>query len=259
MKCPRCESSKMRVIDSREGVDGRSVRRRRECESCEFRFTTFERIEESLPMVIKKGGQRESFDRDKVLSGMRRACEKRPVSVLDLEEAVKNIETILLEGAEKEISSDVIGSLVSESLKALDQVAYVRFASVYKEFSDVNEFFETLNQLSTQGLSTQCISNQGIGVQKTSLKNLKAQETGIHKEISVQKDTTTQDASRPCSSTHAQAKLHCISNDKNHTSDDRESDAESGRDYPSNVRPIKKNGRSLRLNKQLTLIENIDK
>jgi transcriptional repressor NrdR len=192
MKCPRCDSSKMRVVDSREGVDGRSVRRRRECESCEFRFTTFERIEESLPMVIKKGGQRESFDRDKVLSGMRRACEKRPVSIIDLEEAVKGIETILLEGGEKEISSDVIGSLVSEALKALDQVAYVRFASVYREFSDVNEFVETLNQLSSP------------------------------------------------------ANLHCITGD-------------GAEQYPSNVRPMKKSGRGLRLGKQLTLIENVEK
>lgn len=148
MKCPRCDSTKVRVVDSREGVDGRSVRRRRECESCEFRFTTFERIEESLPMVIKKGGQRESFDRDKVLSGMKRACEKRPVSVMDLEDAVRQIETILLESGEKEVSSEIIGASVSEKLKTLDQVAYVRFASVYREFSDVQEFLDTLNQLS---------------------------------------------------------------------------------------------------------------
>ncbi len=148
MKCPRCDSTKVRVVDSREGVDGRSVRRRRECESCEFRFTTFERIEESLPMVIKKGGQRESFDRYKVLSGMKRACEKRPVSVMDLEDAVKQIETNLLESGEKEVSSEIIGASVSEKLKTLDQVAYVRFASVYREFSDVQEFLDTLNQLS---------------------------------------------------------------------------------------------------------------
>lgn len=139
----------MRVVDSREGVDGRSVRRRRECESCEFRFTTFERIEESLPMVVKKGGGRESFDRYKVLSGMKRACEKRPVSILDLEESIKHIETQLLESGEKEVSSESIGALVSEKLKALDQVAYVRFASVYREFSDVKEFVETLSQLGT--------------------------------------------------------------------------------------------------------------
>ncbi len=158
MICPRCDSSKVRVVDSREGVDGRSVRRRRECESCEFRFTTFERIEESLPMVIKKGGQRESFDRYKVLSGMKRACEKRPVSVLDLEDAIKMIETNLLESGEKEISSNSIGELVSEKLKALDQVAYVRFASVYREFSDVSEFVDTLEQLDKTDTSEKTIN-----------------------------------------------------------------------------------------------------
>lgn len=153
MKCQRCDSSKTRVVDSREGVDGRSVRRRRECENCGFRFTTFERIEESLPMVVKKGGQRESFDRYKVLSGMKRACEKRPVSVLDLEDAVKSIETRLLESGEKEVSSESIGDMVISMLRELDQVAYVRFASVYREFSDVSEFMDTLRQLASQPLS----------------------------------------------------------------------------------------------------------
>jgi transcriptional repressor NrdR len=151
MKCPRCDNDGVRVVDSREGVDGRSVRRRRECEKCEFRFTTFERIEESLPMIVKKGGQRESFDRYKVLSGMKRACEKRPVSIVDLEEAVKQIETNLLDSGEKEVSSEVIGEQVINTLKALDQVAYVRFASVYREFSDVKEFVDTLKQLNTDG------------------------------------------------------------------------------------------------------------
>ena len=149
MKCPRCDSPKTRVVDSREGVDGRSVRRRRECEACAFRFTTFERIEDSLPMVVKKGGQRESFDRYKILSGMKRACEKRPVSVMDLEDAVKSIEARLLESGEKEVSSEIIGEMVIEMLKDLDQVAYVRFASVYREFSDVAEFMETLRTLAT--------------------------------------------------------------------------------------------------------------
>lgn len=151
MKCPRCDSSKVRVVDSREGVDGKSVRRRRECESCEYRFTTFERIEETLPMVVKKNGGRESFDRDKVIAGMRRACEKRPVSVMDLEDAIKQIENQLLESGEKEVSSAHIGALVSEKLKLLDHVAYIRFASVYREFSDVQEFVDTLNQLSPHG------------------------------------------------------------------------------------------------------------
>lgn len=153
MRCQRCDSAKTRVVDSREGVDARSVRRRRECENCEFRFTTFERVEESLPMVVKKGGQRESFDRYKVLSGMKRACEKRPVSVLDLEDSVKTIETRLLESGEKEVSSESIGDMVISVLRELDQVAYVRFASVYREFSDVSEFMDTLRQLATQPLS----------------------------------------------------------------------------------------------------------
>ena len=151
MRCPRCDSQKTRVVDSREGVDGRSVRRRRECDSCEFRFTTFERLEESLPMVVKKGGQRESFDRYKILSGMKKACEKRPVSVLQLEDAVKTIETRLLESGDREVSSERIGEMVIESLRDIDQVAYVRFASVYREFSDISEFVETLRQLSSAG------------------------------------------------------------------------------------------------------------
>ena len=154
MKCPRCDSQKTRVVDSREGVDGRSVRRRRECETCGFRFTTFERIEEILPMVVKKGGQRESFDRYKILSGMKKACEKRPVSVLDLEDAVRSIETKLLDSGEKELSSGVIGELVINVLRELDQVAYVRFASVYREFSDISEFVDTLRQLASSGSSS---------------------------------------------------------------------------------------------------------
>jgi transcriptional repressor NrdR len=142
------------VVDSREGVEGRSVRRRRECESCEFRFTTFERIEDSLPMVVKKGGQRESFDRYKILSGLKKACEKRPVSVLDMEDVVKSIEAKLLEGGEKEVSSHIIGEMVIDRLHELDQVAYVRFASVYREFSDVSEFMDALRQLATSGART---------------------------------------------------------------------------------------------------------
>jgi len=131
------------------------VRRRRECESCAFRFTTFERIEESLPMVVKKGGQRESFDRYKILSGMKKACEKRPVSVLDLEDATKGIEMRLLEGGDKEVSSQVIGEMVINALREIDQVAYVRFASVYREFSDISEFMDTLRQLASGGASPQ--------------------------------------------------------------------------------------------------------
>lgn len=127
------------------------MRRRRECESCEFRFTTFERIEESFPMVIKKGGQREAFDRFKILGGLKKACEKRPVSVDQMEEVVRAIETKLLEAGDKEVSSQLIGELVIERLQSVDQVAYVRFASVYREFSDVNEFMETLRHLVSSG------------------------------------------------------------------------------------------------------------
>ena len=162
MKCQRCDSSKTRVVDSREGVDGRSVRRRRECENCEFRFTTFERIEDSLPMVVKKGGQRESFDRYKVLSGMKRACEKRPVSVMELEDAVKSIESRLLEYGEKEVPSTSIGEMVISTLKELDQVAYVRFASVYREFSDVNEFMETLRHLASNPPSSEDLAGKNV-------------------------------------------------------------------------------------------------
>lgn len=170
MKCPRCESSKTRVVDSREGVDGRSVRRRRECESCEFRFTTFERIEDSLPMVVKKGGQRESFDRYKILSGMKRACEKRPVSVMQLEDAVKSIELRLLEYGEKEVASTSIGEMVSDTLKELDQVAYVRFASVYREFSDVNEFMEALRHLATSPTPTEELNGKKVLELKAALR-----------------------------------------------------------------------------------------
>lgn len=155
MNCPRCSSDRTRVVDSREGADGRSVRRRRECESCEFRFTTFERIEEMLPMVVKKGGQRETFDRYKILGGLKKACEKRPVSVEQMEDLIRDVEAKLLEMGEKEVQSRIIGEIVIDKLQELDQVAYVRFASVYREFSDVVEFLETLKSLvSTKELRT---------------------------------------------------------------------------------------------------------
>ena len=147
MNCPRCDSANIRVVDSRDSGDGKSIRRRRECEGCEHRFTTFERIEESMPLVIKKGGQRESFDRYKILSGLKKACEKRPVSVEQMEELVREIEARVLELGEKEIPSQTIGEIVIEKLQGLDQVAYVRFASVYKEFSDVAEFLDALKSL----------------------------------------------------------------------------------------------------------------
>jgi len=147
MRCPRCNSASLRVVDSREGADERSVRRRRQCEDCSHRFTTFERIEERFPLIVKKGGQRESYDRDKVLKGLQRACEKRPVTIEQMEVAVRSIELKLLEKGMKEIESREIGDLLIEQLRDLDQVAYVRFASVYREFSDVQEFKKTLDAL----------------------------------------------------------------------------------------------------------------
>lgn len=147
MRCPGCNSSKTKVVDSREGGDSRSVRRRRQCETCSLRFTTFERIEETLPMIVKKGGQRENFDRFKILNGLKKACEKRPVSVERMEDVVRAIERKLLEAGEKEMPSSEIGELLISHLQDLDQVAYVRFASVYKDFSDISEFQETLRKL----------------------------------------------------------------------------------------------------------------
>lgn len=147
MRCPRCASIKTRVVDSREGIDGRSVRRRRECESCEFRFTTFERLEEMLPLVVKKDGRREPFDRDKLLGGLKKACQKRPVSIETLEEIIRRIEAQVIEGGEKEIPTRTLGEYAIEQLREVDEVAYVRFASVYREFSDLSEFIETLRSL----------------------------------------------------------------------------------------------------------------
>ncbi len=147
MKCPACSHSDTRVVDSRLGKDGEIIRRRRECESCTHRFTTFERIEESLPMVVKKDDRRETFNRDKILSGLKRACEKRPISIETLEEALSRIEKTVQERGDKEIDATIIGQLVMEELKKLDQVAYVRFASVYREFKDINEFMHELKGL----------------------------------------------------------------------------------------------------------------
>lgn len=145
MHCPRCGSEKHSVVDSRSDED--AIRRRRECADCSFRFTTFERVELSLPMVIKKDGRREPFDRVKVRSGLIRACEKTQVGMEDIDKAVNNIEARIYELNVKECPSLKIGDLVMEALKGLDKVAYVRFASVYREFKDVNQFVDTLESL----------------------------------------------------------------------------------------------------------------
>ncbi|MBQ6836915.1 MAG: transcriptional regulator NrdR [Clostridia bacterium] len=147
MKCPYCGYNESKVIDSRPTDDGNSIRRRRECLSCAKRFTTYE-IMESVPVVVvKKDGSRQSFDRNKVLSGMVKACEKRPVSLEVLERATDEIEQALLSSLEKEIPVENIGNLVMEKLKAIDEVAYVRFASVYRQFKDINTFMEELSKL----------------------------------------------------------------------------------------------------------------
>lgn len=147
MKCPYCAYLESKVVDSRPADEGASIRRRRECLSCHKRFTTYETME-SLPlMVVKKDGSRQSFDRNKVLSGLIRACEKRPVPYHMLEEMVNEIEQVLQNKMEREISSSEVGELVMERLKKIDEVAYVRFASVYQQFADVESFFNELKKL----------------------------------------------------------------------------------------------------------------
>jgi transcriptional repressor NrdR len=147
MKCPFCGTLDNKVIDSRLSSGGEVTRRRRECEQCERRYTTYERVEQVLPLVVKKDDRREPFDRLKVIAGLRRACEKRPVSEEALERLVDAIERELVEGGEKEVASKVIGEKVMRALKDLDQVAYVRFASVYRSFKDIHEFMTELSQL----------------------------------------------------------------------------------------------------------------
>lgn len=147
MKCPFCGNIDSKVIDSRPTEDNQRIRRRRECMSCQKRFTTFEIVEITPITVIKKDGSIQAFNRDKVLAGMIKSCEKRQVSTQDLEKATDNIEYKLVNSLKSEVSSIEIGELVMEELKKLDEVAYVRFASVYRQFSDVNTFFEELSEL----------------------------------------------------------------------------------------------------------------
>src|SRR5215471_13949299 len=147
MKCPFCHQTENRVIDSRLNRDNNMIRRRRQCLKCRRRFTTYERIEETMPLVIKKDGRRESYDRVKVVSGLRRACEKRPVSINTIDAIADRIERVIQERGEKEIASSVIGEAAMRELHDIDQVAYVRFASVYRSFKDINEFMEELEDL----------------------------------------------------------------------------------------------------------------
>lgn len=147
MRCPYCGYQESKVVDSRHSEDGTSIRRRRECLSCQKRFTTYETVE-SLPIVVvKKDNSREPFDRNKILRGMVRACEKRPVAMAELEAAAAEIEQIVQNSLEREVPTQKIGELVMERLKPLDEVAYVRFASVYRQFKDINSFMRELNKI----------------------------------------------------------------------------------------------------------------
>lgn len=147
MKCPYCAFEESKVIDSRPTDEGEKIRRRRECLNCTKRFTTYEQIE-SLPiMVIKKDKTRETFNRDKLLTGMLRACEKRPVSIDQMESMIDEIETTIQNTLDREVTSEKIGELVMDKLKSVDEVAYVRFASVYRQFKDINTFMSELNKL----------------------------------------------------------------------------------------------------------------
>lgn len=144
MKCLVCGHEESKVVDSRVSAEGDSIRRRRECEKCEYRFTTFERIEDTLPLIVKKDGSRQSFDRQKIRRGIQKACEKRPVSIETIDQMVNDVEKDIQNMGLKEIPSESLGEVVMKKLKTVDDVAYVRFASVYRSFKDVNEFMNEI-------------------------------------------------------------------------------------------------------------------
>jgi len=147
MRCPFCKRDDSKVLDSRESAEGTVTRRRRECLGCRKRFTTYERVEELMPLVVKKDGRREPYDREKLISGLSKAVEKRPVSMDQLEALVAEVESRVLERGEKEVPSSLLGEEVMRRLRTLDQVAYVRFASVYRSFRDIEEFMDELKGL----------------------------------------------------------------------------------------------------------------
>ncbi|MBQ4515990.1 MAG: transcriptional regulator NrdR [Clostridia bacterium] len=147
MKCPYCEFEESKVVDSRPTDEGEAIRRRRECLECGKRFTTYEKVESIPLMVIKKDGSRQMFDSQKLLNGIVRACEKRPVAMKDIERITFDIESTIQNNLQREVSSDKIGEMVMDRLKELDEVSYVRFASVYRQFKDVNTFVEEVNRL----------------------------------------------------------------------------------------------------------------
>jgi len=151
MKCPFCHDLENKVIDSRLTRDDGAIRRRRECGKCDRRFTTYERVEETLPLVVKKDGRREPYDRAKIVAGLKKACEKRPVSATAIEHSADRVERLVQERGEKEVPSSVVGEAIMRELHKLDQVAYVRFASVYRSFQDVGEFMRELQDLVKEG------------------------------------------------------------------------------------------------------------
>jgi transcriptional repressor NrdR len=150
MRCPFCRHRGNRVVDSRLSNDGMMIRRRRMCSACKRRFTTYERVGEATPMVVKKDGRREPFDRAKIIAGLKRACEKRPVSMETIEQITNSIEANLAEQGDREVASSAIGAAVMNELHKIDQVAYVRFASVYRSFKDIDEFMHELEDLINQ-------------------------------------------------------------------------------------------------------------
>jgi transcriptional repressor NrdR len=150
VKCPFCDELEDKVVDSRMAKEGEVIRRRRECLGCKRRYTTYERVDEILPVVVKKDGRRESFDRGKILAGLKKACEKRPISTATIETVTDRIEKRIQEMGETEIESRIVGEELMKELHQLDQVAYVRFASVYREFKDIDQFMDELKTLAQQ-------------------------------------------------------------------------------------------------------------
>ena len=162
MKCPYCSNPDTRVIDSRPAEDGNSIRRRRSCDVCGKRFTTYEKVETIPLIIIKKDNNREQYDRAKIEGGVLRACYKRPVSAADIQKTIDDIETAIFNSEEKEISSSAVGEIVMDKLEKLDPVAYVRFASVYREFKDVNTFMEELKKILDKYLAKDCAMAQSL-------------------------------------------------------------------------------------------------
>jgi transcriptional repressor NrdR len=150
VKCPFCGDLEDKVVDSRMAKEGQLIRRRRECLACKRRYTTYERVEESLPVIVKKDGRREPYDRQKILSGLKKACEKRPISIGTIEAVTDRIEKRIQELGETEVASRTVGEEVMKELHQLDQVAYVRFASVYREFKDIDQFMDELQTLARE-------------------------------------------------------------------------------------------------------------